>query len=1160
MKKSKIALAAFVATALGVSALGLAACDDDEKPKDKGVYTITFDANGGAYSAGTQTPVTRKTLGGKLTAFPNAPSVAPSAHPDYTFKGWAYSKTATADNALKLPVTFTGDKTLYAIWGGEVASDGAYLITFDPNGGTIAGESTMTTVDGKLTSTLPEAQNGDREFLGWYTVKDSTDDKDKVVVNVTAFTAPSTVYATWGEEAVQEQYVTFNANGGKFDDGGSFTETTTVKTSGGVIANLPAPVRDGYVFAGFYKDADSDARPFTATTVVTERNLVVYAHWNVAPTDNYITVGDKKYNLTDRSAWLPDQPDDRDKMYSIGSMIEPGVNLAVGDKITISVDGEPISFFLVPSSTGVDLSVTDSEISEITVEQANEFEIYVVHYPQTASRPNACWSVEVKGKTIETPDPDHTGAITVGGKDYSLTYRSEWLPNPDDDRDIMFSIGSDIEKGVDLTSGDKFTISIDGEPISFYLRSSSTGVDVSVTDREINEITVTKTANFVLYVVHYPQTASRPAACWSVEVKSSGGETPDPEYGVDGAYVDKALIKAFVKSNENEVKLEHVKFEKNSTIEFVYDGKVVTPKIKLSGGKPCTAKIVLQDGVYTCADGGTFTIYYTHTGMDIGLWIVDEPDSVESELQEGDGLIEAGEVKAEFVLNEDGLNEVKADGVVLNARTELTLKYAGKTVTDFTLKSDSQVTSSVLSGGTLTLEAGKYDFYYDYAAKQLYIGVVGAEIKAETPYLIGKMTEWSLNPAYEMKKGADGKYTITVQIANGVEFKVVFTDADSEIVWDNNYTLSSKVAETVLPDRNIKITGGTANYIITLNGSIVEVRKEGEAPDPEYGTDGVYVGGELVKAFAAHTDKEVKLEHVTFAPDSTLVFVYNGEEIAPVIKKDGDGNPCTAKIVKSGNTYTCESGGTFTIYYQHTGDMGLWIVDEPDRVESELQAGDGLIVDETTYEFVLNEDGVNEVMAVGAGGTSITFAAETSLTLKYAGVAVTDFTLKKGSLGVVADGTLTVPAGAYKFYYDYAAKTIYVDGKVDVGEVPADMVETVKGNQDATHPNVYLVGKYGGLKELTKDYGKLVEYSVEENGYVQYAITVTLEVGDEVAIWIPDWSFLCSTVETGCNVTGKLTTATHGSETYLKVEKAGEYTFYFKNQHNSDRIWIATPA
>lgn len=1037
MKKSKIALAAFVATALGVSALGLAACDDDEKPKDKGVYTITFDANGGAYSAGTQTPVTRKTLGGKLTAFPNAPSVAPSAHPDYTFKGWAYSKTATADNALKLPVTFTGDKTLYAIWGGEVASDGAYLITFDPNGGTIAGESTMTTVDGKLTSTLPEAQNGDREFLGWYTVKDSTDDKDKVVVNVTAFTAPSTVYATWGEEAVQEQYVTFNANGGKFDDGGSFTETTTVKTSGGVIANLPAPVRDGYVFAGFYKDADSAERPFTATTVVTERNLVVYAHWNVAPTDNYITVGDTKYNLTDRSAWLPDQPDDRDK---------------------------------------------------------------------------------------------------------------------------MFSIGSDIEKGVDLTSGDKFTISIDGEPISFYLRSSSTGVDVSVTDREINEITVTKTANFVLYVVHYPQTASRPAACWSVEVKSSGGETPDPEYGVDGAYVDKALIKAFVKSNENEVKLEHVKFEKNSTIEFVYDGKVVTPKIKLSGGKPCTAKIVLQDGFYSCADGGTFTIYYTHTGTDVGLWIVDEPDSVESELQEGDGLIEAGEVKAEFVLNEDGLNEVKADGVVLNARTELTLKYAGKTVTDFTLKSDSQVTSSVLSGGTLTLEAGTYDFYYDYAAKQLYIGVVGAEIKAETPYLIGKMTEWSLNPAYEMKKGADGKYAITVQIANGVEFKVVFTDADSEIVWDNNYTLSSKVAETVLPDRNIKITGGTANYIITLNGSIVEVRKEGEAPDPEYGTDGVYVGGELVKAFAAHTDKEVKLEHVIFAPDSTLVFVYNGEEIAPVIKKDGDGNPCTAKIVKSGNTYTCESGGTFTIYYQHTGDMGLWIVDEPDRVESELQAGDGLIVGETTYEFVLNEDGVNEVMAVGAGGASITFAAETSLTLKYAGVAVTDFTLKKGSLGVVADGTLTVPAGAYKFYYDYAAKTIYVDGKVDVGEVPADMVETVKGNQDATHPNVYLVGKYGGLKELTKDYGKLVEYNVEENGYVQYAITVTLEVGDEIAIWIPDWSFLCSTVETGCNVTGKLTMATHGSETYLKVEKAGEYTFYFKNQHNSDRIWIATPA
>ncbi|MDE7464380.1 MAG: hypothetical protein K2M48_05055, partial [Clostridiales bacterium] len=143
--------------------------------------------------------------------------------------------------------------------------------------------------------------------------------------------------------------------------------------------------------------------------------------------------------------------------------------------------------------------------------------------------------------------------------------------------------------------------------------------------------------------------------------------------------------------------------------------------------------------------------------------------------------------------------------------------------------------------------------------------------------------------------------------------------------------------------------------------------------------------------------------------------------------------------------------------------------------------------------------------------------------------------------------------------YDYVNKLLYIGGAVDIGELPEGFVQAEKGNQDASHPNVYLVGKYGGLTEVTKDAGKLVKYNKDENGYVQYSITVTLAVGDVVAIWVPDWGFLCTTVESGCNVSGKLGTAEYGGETYFTVEKAGTYTFYFKNQYNSDRIYIATP-
>ncbi|MCH5163301.1 MAG: InlB B-repeat-containing protein [Clostridiales bacterium] len=1281
MKKSKIALAAALSAVLGTTAVGLAACSDaelDQATKEHGVYTITFDANGGAFASSESTYKT-KTLNGKLIAssVPGDPTTPPAATPDYTFKGWALTPTASADDAISpTSITFTKDDTIYAIWGGEQLSTGAYTITFNPNGGTItSGQSTMTTVGGKLTSTLPTAANGDKEFLGWYTVKDSTLEANKVVVNVTTFAKDGEVYASWGdkqqENPATEYDVTFNANGGKYYINDEAQDTVTVKTSGGVIATLPTPYRTGYTFDGYYKDAVSKTEPFTATTNVEAAGLTVYAHWTENPvlTDNVLVVGGRQVDLTDRTSWLPDQPDDRDRMYSIGSSVEAGIALTAGDKISFKIDGKPIEFYLAGDSKGVDVSVTDKEISEISIEKTATFVIYLAHYPVADGRPNACWTI-----TVQCDDPGEDGPgkddpvtgdsmIVVGNAETSLTKRDEWLPDQNDDRDIMYSVGSDYEDGIDLTAGDKVSFKIDGKAIEFFLTPDSTGV--ASADGLISEITIQKTANFVFYIIHYPDNeAKRDGACWVVTAKYKTAGDEDTEYDTDGIYVGGKIVKKFVanKDNENEVMIEHITFGAGDELTFVHDGKVVVPAIKSGDDGPCTTRIVLKGGKLVCPNGGTFSLYYDF--VENGVWFIDEADAIAPDLKPGDGMSGGGKTYA-FTVNEYGLNEVYVTGVKLEAETTLTLMYGGKSVTDYTLKDGSLGTKS---DGGLKLSAGTYDFYYDYVAKALYVGgkadkdepvndhtgayIIGGkesaltnndkiaddqtadvelyalqvdltqgdvltfkvdgkllaefygadchgvtvdekagkvtvkttgkfdiyvrhynededgnppcwvvqitdnkkdEIKPNTPYLVGSMNGWALTEGYDLK-AAGGKYSITIELSAGVEFQVAMSDADGNTVWKTDeFTLKSRVAEKIA-NRNFAITGGAGTYIITLDGTVVTVTKEGEEEDPKYETDGVYVGDTLIKAFEPHNTSEVKLMHVKFEEKSVLTFVYGGYEVLPTIKKKDDGTPSTSKIVlKDGKLY-CENGGTFSMYYDF-GSKLLWVEDEADAVESELKEGDGMIAGTTVYAFKVNEDGNNEVYVAG-----VKLTAKTTLTLKYAGKQVSDYKLKPNSLGSLSGGILTLSAGTYDFYYDYAAKEMWIQGEVDAGEIPAGMVATKGGNQDSSHPNVYLVGKFGSMTDVSKSYGYFVPYEKKEGNSNQYTISITLAVGDEIAIWVPDWSFLCATVESGCNVTGYLSKVTHGTETYLKVEKAGKYTFYYKNEYNNDRMWIALPA
>lgn len=147
-------------------------------------YTVTFDPNGGAGGGAVLTDVS-----GLLTE-----RIADPTRDGYVFDGWYTA--ASGGTKADLTAAFPANTTLYAQW----TALPAYTVTFDPNGGTLTGDSTAATnVEGKL-STLPaptrDANTGATAtytFNGWYTSAEG----GTTVTTDTKFSADATVYAHW---------------------------------------------------------------------------------------------------------------------------------------------------------------------------------------------------------------------------------------------------------------------------------------------------------------------------------------------------------------------------------------------------------------------------------------------------------------------------------------------------------------------------------------------------------------------------------------------------------------------------------------------------------------------------------------------------------------------------------------------------------------------------------------------------------------------------------------------------------------------------------------------------------------------------------------------------------------------------------------------------
>lgn len=208
------------------------------KWKDKN-FTVSFNVNGGTGSVDSQ-----EVREGERAQVPASEPV----RADYVFTGWFKNQSCTEAFDFKEPITSA--TTAYAGWNELVT------VTFDSDGGT-KYDSVTIPKGSCLDDLLPYPKMEDHYFGGWY----PTDSEEKEVIYDTPIEASVTLKAKWFEGG---ELVAFVIDG-KTDD------FINVK-AGELVPRPDDPVKDGYMFLGWFTDDDVEW-DFEKDTVKEDFNL-----------------------------------------------------------------------------------------------------------------------------------------------------------------------------------------------------------------------------------------------------------------------------------------------------------------------------------------------------------------------------------------------------------------------------------------------------------------------------------------------------------------------------------------------------------------------------------------------------------------------------------------------------------------------------------------------------------------------------------------------------------------------------------------------------------------------------------------------------------------------------------------------------------------------
>ncbi|MDR1787171.1 MAG: InlB B-repeat-containing protein [Treponema sp.] len=232
-------------------------------------YTVTYNAEGGTVSPAAAT-----------VEYGNSYTLAVPAKTGYTFEGWWTGEGGTGTQLTNGSGTsiatweLASDTTVYAKWTGNT-----YTVAFNAGSGGSPVYDVTVTFGGSYNFEVPYRTNFN--FGGWWTEADGTGTQltDGTGASLAPWSIPynTTVYARWIGTACT---VTYDAAGGTVSPA-----TDTVHYGGAYT--LAVPTKTGYVFDGWWTEADGGGTQLTGPDGKslgiweTLADATVYARWSL---------------------------------------------------------------------------------------------------------------------------------------------------------------------------------------------------------------------------------------------------------------------------------------------------------------------------------------------------------------------------------------------------------------------------------------------------------------------------------------------------------------------------------------------------------------------------------------------------------------------------------------------------------------------------------------------------------------------------------------------------------------------------------------------------------------------------------------------------------------------------------------------------------------
>lgn len=613
-----------------------------------GVYTITFDANGGKLIGDN----TLQTTNGKLTSLISETYLSYGGH---TFAGW-YT-LAEGGTLVTVEHEFAEDSTVYAHWtdngGGEQEPTGVYTVTFDANGGTLAGGSTAQTANGKLsqlpTPTAPEGKT----FAGWYTLAEG----GTLVTVDHVFAENSTIYARYTDNGgTVEERGYYLIDGQKFEltnNGKPESDTAEkefcalgVTVEGGAAISFEI---DGTTLE-FIMDSRSHGAKKVDNTLVAKSAGGTYdiyvryyaatatdaATWTVEMNDGLTEEKSAYYLVGGMNGWTLDSEYkfvevniSADETHLSKKYKLADVDIAANTEFKIKynpADGENELWYAGLEKDYVDATIATGggygdNAANINVVKAGKYDIYLkfgkdgIHsiYIGVAGSQGSGGG----GDVVD----DGTAEFSVGGGEaVSLTNNTANIP-PEHKAQREF-----MKEGVVLAAGDVITFTVDGEALTaFRLAGESHGVTLTA-----GGLKTLVAGTFDIYVRFYKADNEEPNDRWVIEMtdgkEEETGELVEGDYYIVGSMNGWAPKEAYhIGENGATVKLfegQTFKIAKNKGGAADWDSK------NFGRGDVTVGKgyITGESGNIEIVATATYTIKINGTKIEITSTEIEEPE------------------------------------------------------------------------------------------------------------------------------------------------------------------------------------------------------------------------------------------------------------------------------------------------------------------------------------------------------------------------------------------------------------------------------------------------------------------------------------------------------------------------------------------------------